>query len=249
MNNIKERIKKNFTRASVSYDSVADLQQKIAALLVTQLRTFVPDFCPQSVLDLGTGTGIVPALLLPFYSKASYVLNDIASTMLEQASKKFQDVKNVKYLLADMEELSFDDYDLIISNFSFQWADNLESLLEKCFLHSKVMAFSCLLEDTFMEWDALLKEHGVILPRRSYPQEISLMKFLRKQSSKKNNFKIINHQVAFLSIREFIHYLKNLGAQTASDCIPLSVMKKLIKTNEAPITITYKIFIGLIKNT
>ena len=65
---LKRKIKHRFNGASNSYDKVACVQKQSAELLVQKLQEFDKLFYPQTILDLGTGTGYIPEILLPHLS-------------------------------------------------------------------------------------------------------------------------------------------------------------------------------------
>lgn len=118
------KIQNSFNKASKSYDSVAHIQREAREFLIHQLLT-IETFNPKTILDLGTGTGYVPELLLNHYPKSTYVLNDISNKMLEICKVKFSNHSNIAYLHGDMNHLNINAFDLVISNFAFQWVDNL----------------------------------------------------------------------------------------------------------------------------
>ena len=92
MRSKKKIIKNNFDNASTSYDSVASIQKKCAQKLIEKL----PNFIPNSILDLGTGTGYTTELLLKKFPESQYTLNDISDVMLKVAEKKLGYVNNIK---------------------------------------------------------------------------------------------------------------------------------------------------------
>ena len=119
---LKVKIQNSFNKASKSYDQVASVQRKAAKFLIERLLECHTE-TPQTILDLGTGTGCIPELLLKFYPDSFYTLNDIADQMLEFCKYKFVHHKNFVFSNDDMSALSMSHYDLIISNFALQWVD------------------------------------------------------------------------------------------------------------------------------
>ena len=91
---LKTKIKNHFNRAGNSYDKVACVQKQSAGLLVKKLQSFDSSSYPQTILDLGTGTGYIPEILLPHYQNSLYTLNDIAPKMIEIVENKFLDRDN-----------------------------------------------------------------------------------------------------------------------------------------------------------
>jgi malonyl-CoA O-methyltransferase len=129
-----KQIQTCFNKASKSYDDVACVQRDAAEFLVDKLLEY-QDFIPRTVLDVGTGTGYIPELLLEKFPKASFYLNDIALEMLEVCKAKFAKTQNIYYLPGDMLGLNADLYDCVISNLALQWSTDLQYAIS--FLHSK----------------------------------------------------------------------------------------------------------------
>lgn len=69
-----------------------------------------------SVLDVGTGTGVlIPFMLSILGEKDEITAVDISEGMLREAIKKYSDHKNVTFLLADIESETMDrQYDRIV---------------------------------------------------------------------------------------------------------------------------------------
>lgn len=241
----KRKIQQNFNQASNSYDLVATVQKECAKKLIVELIKNFPHFQPSSILDLGTGTGYIPELLLPIFPKSTYTLNDIAPTMLEKAKEKLHAYKNLNFHLADIERSNFGFYPLIISNLALQWMNNLNNTLKKLYNHSDVFAFSCLLEGTFEEWANMFQ--SLPLPTYSYPSRQSLESYLLSLQPKERFFDVQEFSLTFTSLFAFIHYLKKLGAHTSHQKVSLASLRQLLQSYQNEFTITYKVFFGLLK--
>ena len=85
---LQTRIQNSFNKASQSYDIVAYVQRQAAEYLVDKLLELRIEN-PETILDLGTGTGYVAELLIKNFPSSSYMLNDIAHEMLEVCKSKF----------------------------------------------------------------------------------------------------------------------------------------------------------------
>lgn len=247
MDSIKIKIKTAFDAASSSYDDFSEVQKQSADFLVNKLLNFDDSFYPKTILDLGTGTGFIPDMLVHHYPNGLYMLNDIAPKMIGAVKKKFSAYDNFKFSVADMEEANFENYDLIISNLAFQWANDLIGVIEKFYKKSKILAFSCLLDGTFCEWEAILKYHGLIGSLKKYPLATDLVSLCNQRGLNEIHFQTKNFQLQFSDIMSFINYLKNLGAGRTNTVISSSTLKSLIKADKRPFTITYKIFFAIIK--
>lgn len=74
---------------------------------------------PKRILDLGSGTGLLPMYWYKYFPNAEYILTDIAGEMLSVAKNRFKDCANVKYEICDYSEnLPYGKFDLIISALS-----------------------------------------------------------------------------------------------------------------------------------
>lgn len=74
---------------------------------------------PKKVLDLGAGTGLLTELWLKHFSKAEYILIDVAADMLKIAEKRFADNPNVTCRVGDYtKRFPAGTFDAIISALS-----------------------------------------------------------------------------------------------------------------------------------
>ncbi len=241
------RIKHCFSQATRSYNEVALLQQRSAEILVDLLFRTLPAFYPQTILDLGTGTGYIPELLWPYFPKSHYTLNDISETMITNVKKQYKHQLQFNFSCEDMVTANFNRHDLIISNLAFQWLDPLHPFIQKQFLNSQCLAFSGLLSGTFSEWGTVFKEQGLKSPLRSYPRETDLKAKLRRLNPKKFHFETRKFQLEFQSILSFMQYLKQLGAQSSPEIFTLAQLRTLIELPQKPLSISYHIFYAILE--
>lgn len=108
----KAAIRRAFDRAAASYDSAADLQRSVCALLLDAL----PDATPGRILDAGCGTGYGMELLARRWPSARVTAADFAPAMLAEAGGG---------VCADIEALPFAAgvFDLYWSSLTVQWCD------------------------------------------------------------------------------------------------------------------------------
>ena len=243
-----KQIQVRFNKASKSYDDVACVQKDAAGFLVDKLLEH-QDFIPRTILDVGTGTGYIPGLLLEKFPKSSFYLNDIAGEMLEVCKAKFAKTQNVYYLPGNMLELNADLYDWVISNLALQWSTDLYYAIT--FLHSKssnIFAFSTLLNGTFEEWHNIISEYQStkIL---DYPKAERLISLCNKLKRNDQDFEywLMDYPLSFENPLSFMRYLKSLGASAPGNLVHLSNLKKLLKTEAQSLTVTYKIFFGIFR--
>lgn len=136
----KHKVARSFHQAATSYDEVAILQRQTADELLDRLDLF--KITPQTILDLGTGTGRNLSLLQQRYPQAQMLALDIAPAMLKQAQQRYRQDVGLKrfwsrqapprYLTGDAEQLPLADnsVDLIFANLALQWCQPRSSFQE-----------------------------------------------------------------------------------------------------------------------
>ena len=242
----KERIKACFGAASTSYDQVADVQRESARFLVEMLRESDDMFYPRTILDLGTGTGYVVEALKKHYVDSFYTLNDLSPEMIKAVERKFIEEQNFFFCVGDMEKEEFGRYQLIISNLALQWTMNLYGVIEKCVSRSEILAFSCLLDGTFNEWNEILTSCGCVGMVKSYPKTSEIVGFCGSLSSRRLCCITRDVKIRFSDIRGFMMYLKALGANASDDFVSVGVLRRLIREYSGELEVSYKIFYAVL---
>lgn len=120
----KKLIKQRFAKNLKTYREHAIIQNKMAETLTNMI-----DILPVSVLELGCGCGILTEKLLSKFNIKTYTAVDI----VEECETYIKEIsQNIKFIPADIEKYNFEEkYDLIISNATFQWIENLPVFIEK----------------------------------------------------------------------------------------------------------------------
>lgn len=128
----KARARRRFDQAAAGYDSVAVLQREIADRLLERLDYVRLE--PRRILDLGTGTGYAIDGLQRRYRKAQVIALDFAQGMLRQARQRGGLLRRPLCVCADAEALPLTDgaVDLIVSNATLQWCNDLERTFDEC---------------------------------------------------------------------------------------------------------------------
>lgn len=124
----KSQIAESFSRAALSYDSVAQLQRDIGHTLLNRL----PSLSPEVVLDLGCGTGYFAPLLSKQCKPQQLIGLDLAQGMLEYACQS-RATTNTLWLCGDAEKLPLatNSVDLIFSSLAIQWCEDLPALFSE----------------------------------------------------------------------------------------------------------------------
>ena len=115
-----DHIRKAFDEIATGYDAqrefiIPDLRQFYGALVWAAES---PSVSPE-ILDVGAGTGLLSALLLEKYPRATITLLDISEKMLAVARERFSGSKNVVFRTGDYSRVDLGGpYDLVCSALS-----------------------------------------------------------------------------------------------------------------------------------
>lgn len=117
----KRRVRLSFSRAAATYDEAAVLQREIGARMLDRL-TFIKHI-PETILDLGAGTGHEARGLADMYRGARVIAMDLAWSMLRHAKWGRLPWRRPRAVCGDMEAipLADDSVDMIFSNLALQW--------------------------------------------------------------------------------------------------------------------------------
>ena len=193
----KELIQKRFSRKLKTYNSHAGIQKQMAEQLI--------NYAPQnnnSILEIGCGTG----LLIKF---KQYTALDIVSGC-EEYIKQID--KNINFINADIENYiqNCERYDLIISNASLQWIENLPEFIKKLIekLNTNgILAFSTFGTENFREIYYVL---GKTLP---YYSKNQLMEVLKEYNLKiEEEIRIM----AFKTPKDVLNHIRQTGVNALS---------------------------------
>ncbi len=154
----KKQVKAAFNRSAASYDKVAVLQKEVNRRMAERLDFILQK--PANIVDLGTGTGLGLRGLQKRFPKAHIIALDIAFNMLKETRKqqtwlqRWQ--KKSTWLCADAEHipLATQSQDLIFSNLTLQWCQNLEASfndIHRCLKPGGLLMFSSFGPDTLKE--------------------------------------------------------------------------------------------------
>lgn len=121
----KSLVKKRFSKSLKTYDDNAFIQKIMAKNLIGFLNRKEYD----SILEIGSATGLLTGEIKHKIKCKHYYSNDLV-----EESKNFIDkiYENNFFIPGDIETITLSEkYDLIISNASLQWCNNLEDTISK----------------------------------------------------------------------------------------------------------------------
>ncbi|MBM7587894.1 malonyl-CoA O-methyltransferase [Bacillus pakistanensis] len=129
----KQLLQKRFSKNARNYDKYAKVQKKMGMELIQTLPK-IENAETIDVLEIGCGTGYVTQLLCETYLNVRITAIDLAPGMIERAKERTKGMNGITFFCGDIEELSFSSsYDLIISNATFQWLNDFQSVIEKLY--------------------------------------------------------------------------------------------------------------------
>jgi len=227
----KVKVALSFSRSAKTYDMFSNLQKHMAGELVKTVKALKLE--PRNILDVGTGTGEVAFQLGEHYGHAKIIGCDIAPGMIK-ASKEKNKTSNITFEVADAEDLPYQEgqFDLVVSNATFQWVEDLFR--------------------TFSEAKRVLKKDGFFIfltfgPKtlielsRAYKETInSKAKYLHRYKGlnetegllKDNGFEIINifskfYKQNYADLKTMFRTIKGVGALNASTELPRGLRGKM----------------------
>ncbi|MCL4479874.1 MAG: class I SAM-dependent methyltransferase [Candidatus Thermoplasmatota archaeon] len=112
-----------------NFHPLGDLYRAMAKEALLRLKS-------GKILDVGTGTGRLPMEIVKIEKGLEIIGIDISQGMIRSAVQKSMKCcrsSNLKFLVADVKSLPFDDcvFDLVISSISFHyWKEPVKSLME-----------------------------------------------------------------------------------------------------------------------
>ena len=118
---INKKVQAAFTKAANNYEKLSDFHKQIAWRLLSKAKDVRNT---NMVLDVGMGTGFFTEKLSWFLDTSKIVGIDFSLAMIEKAKASGCSIETIQ---ADACRLPFrsNSFDLLVSNLSYQWVDNL----------------------------------------------------------------------------------------------------------------------------
>jgi malonyl-CoA O-methyltransferase len=230
----KEKLKRRFSRNIETYDEYANVQKHMSKKLLSMVQ--IED--GMNILEIGCGTGYLTKLILEKDKNVKITAVDIAPGMIEFC-KKDKDLKSVDFFQGDIEKMDLtEEYDLIISNATFQWFNHLDETLKKLkesLSKYGVLLFSTFGQDTFCELRESYKKVSEKLEKEvSSPSPKFINKEVLDQILGKDNYTYQeeNFKEYFNNSVEFMKSVKKVGANNSSSTEARADRKFLSKVIE-----------------
>ncbi|MFH1837873.1 MAG: malonyl-ACP O-methyltransferase BioC [Candidatus Omnitrophota bacterium] len=210
----KRLIKHNFSRNAGVYDDYAAVQRKCAQQLIELLEG--DSF--SNILEIGCGTGFYTRALRGTNKEAQIDAVDISEEMIKVAHRKGKD-STTQFMVFDGEEISREKkFDLITSNATFQWFEDLDRSLaglKEAITDEGSLCFSMYGPETFNELGEVLSDHfGRYLPltSKSFLAFETVKKIVKRHFSKVK-IEEKHFTADFISLLDFLRDIKHSGTR------------------------------------
>jgi malonyl-CoA O-methyltransferase len=250
----KEKICKAFSRSALQYDQYATWQQKTAKLLVNKI--FEP---PQSVLDLGCGTGEVAFLIKKRYPDSEVHGLDLAEEMIMAALNRavLENQPEINFKVGDMEQLDYpaESFELVISNIALHWLNHFQVCLNEINRVLKPEGRFLFSLPVFGSLSELKKSYeqvtGNYRPEHPFPKPENNKRDLLKFGFRVDDFQIITEVCKFKSITGLLNSLRKIGGKTQKPNsltrIEYNKLKEIYPKIEGNYNLTYQILIAAVQ--
>jgi len=207
------KIRNTFNGASINYDDNAFLQNEIANRLAEKLR--VISIKPQTIIDLGSGTGLLSNKTAEIFPNANLICVDFAQQSLLKNSQSFK-------VCANAYELPFasNSVDFIVSNLMMQWCPDLKALFNECFRVLKpegLILFTTFGPDTLKElkrsWSAVDSSAHV----NNFIDMHDIGDQMLQSGFQSPIMEMENITLTYEKVLDLMHDLKSIGAQNVAN--------------------------------
>ena len=203
------KIRSTFNDAASNYDDNAFLQSEIANRLAEKLK--VISIKPQTIIDLGSGTGLLSNKTAEIFPNANLICVDFAQQSL------LENHQNLK-VCANAYELPFasNSVDFIVSNLMMQWCPDLKALFNECFRVLKpegLILFTTFGPDTLKElkrsWSAVDSSAHV----NNFIDMHDIGDQMLQSGFQSPIMEMENITLTYEKVLDLMHDLKSIGAQ------------------------------------
>lgn len=211
------KLRKVFSRAARDYEAHAFIQKRIGEELLSRVAFAMRQ--PESILDIGMGTGWLTQRLALRYPASKIAGMDLAEGMLAFAASQKQ---GYSLILSDAQELPFKEnsWQLVVSNAAYQWVRDLPAAFGEVMRVLKkggLFIFNCFGQDTLKELRQSFKQalspqvYARAFSNGSLPAENLIHSALAKAGFKDIILTTEAHEEYYADIFALIEWLKIIG--------------------------------------
>ncbi len=238
----KHKIIQNFDKRAETYRTAAEVQAHVAAQLAQRLESIHP----QSVLEIGCGTGLLTQHLIQLFPESSLLITDVAPSMLDQCEQSVSSHSSIDFVLMDGEQLALNkQYELITSSMTLHWFMDLQrsciditNQLER----GGEFIFSILGENSFKEWRMMCQQFNLPVATPIFPADHLLETMLPNVT-----LEVETYQQTYSSAYAFLSSLKQIGAiapRMRYLPLPSGQLRQVLRQFNSEITISYEVIYG-----
>ena len=210
--NDKNLIKKRFEKGIKTYQQNAIIQKRMADKLIMLIKQYINLDKFDNIFEIGCGSGILTKVAKRSFIYKNYFLNDITDVSGLYPSDNF--------ILGDIEQVNLSKkeyiFDLIISNATFQWINDLNNLFKNLYMNLEKEGYFC--------FTTFGKENFIELKRVA---NISLKYYSLENLSyilSSNNFEILHieedmNKLFFENPYQVLKHIKNTGVNSIKKAI------------------------------
>ncbi len=242
MLNAKCKIINNFDKRAGTYGETADVQVQVAADLARRLVSIQPD----TVLEIGCGTGLLSQHLISLFPNASLLITDAAPAMIVQCQKSVLSHRFIDFACMDGEQLALNkQYALILSSMTLHWFSDLQRSfidITNQLKRGGQFIFSMLGENSFKEWRAICQQFNIPIATPIFPADHLLETMLPNIQ-----LEVETYYQTYENAYAFLNALKKIGAiSSRMGYVPLSSgkLRKVLRQFNTELTISYEVIYG-----
>jgi malonyl-CoA O-methyltransferase len=172
LSNRSAAVAQSFGARAGTYDGHADLQRGVAE----RLAGLLPQLAAPRVLELGCGTGLFSRHLLAHYPDGTFLLSDLAPSMVEQCRRNLEVASRqcVSFEVMDAARPTADgSFDLIATSMTLHWlADPTAALaaLRRRLTPGGALIYASISGQSFPEWREVLEEQALPIGLLEIPE-------------------------------------------------------------------------------
>lgn len=211
-------IRKHVERASETYDGSAVLHERVRQQLVDRLDWI--GFTPETVLDLGCGTGHGAAALAARWPEARVVALDSSPAMLHLARHR-DGAPRIEFLCADAESIPLPDagVDLVFCNLMLPWCEDLDAVfteIARVLRPRGLLTFTTFGPDTLAELRAAWREADGAVHVHPFTDMHDIGDGLIRTGLSEPVLDVCRFTLTYPDLRALMRDLKAIGSQNAA---------------------------------